>query len=107
MQNYQVPEDFSLLSYNDSVLASMTQPQLSSIRIHMKEMAQMAVEIIEKNMDERETFHTAYLYHRLWSSVTRKENIDEKGFVKIYKKQMKSREQTAWFVPCFFYFSQK
>ena len=54
MQNYQVPEDFSLLSYNDSVLASMTQPQLSSIRIHMKEMAQMAVEIIEKNMDERE-----------------------------------------------------
>lgn len=54
MQNYHVPEDFSLLSYNDSVLASMTQPQLSSIRIHMKEMAQMAVEIIEKNMDERE-----------------------------------------------------
>lgn len=54
MQNYQVPEDFSLLSYNDSVLASMTQPQLSSIRIHMKEMAQMAVEIIEKNIDERE-----------------------------------------------------
>lgn len=52
--DYQVPEDFSLLSYNDSVLASMTQPQLSSVRIHMKEMAQMAVEILEKNMEEKE-----------------------------------------------------
>ncbi len=52
--NYQVPEDFSLLSYNDSVLAAMTQPQLSSIRIRMKEMAQMAVEILEKNMEEKE-----------------------------------------------------
>lgn len=54
IMNYQVPEDFSLLSYNDSVLATLTQPQLSSIRIHMKEMAQIAVDMLEKVSAEKE-----------------------------------------------------
>lgn len=45
---YQVPEDFSILSYNDTVLATMTQPHLSGIRIHMDEMVEHAVSLLEK-----------------------------------------------------------
>ncbi|MCR4903627.1 MAG: LacI family DNA-binding transcriptional regulator [Butyrivibrio sp.] len=39
-----VPEDISILSYNDTVLASLLQPQLTGIHIYMDEMARVAVE---------------------------------------------------------------
>ena len=44
MRGYQVPEDFSVLSYNDTVLATLTQPPLCSVRISLEEMAYVAVE---------------------------------------------------------------
>ena len=44
---YQVPEDFSVLSYNDTALASLMQPQLTSISIRLQQIAQIAVEHLE------------------------------------------------------------
>lgn len=45
---YQVPGDFSILSYNDTVLATMMQPQLSGIHIHIEEMVKQAVWLMER-----------------------------------------------------------
>ena len=48
MMGYQVPDNFSILSYNDTSLAMMTTPQLSSICIQIEEMAENAVWLIER-----------------------------------------------------------
>ena len=48
IMGYQVPEDFSILSYNDTVLATVTQPQWSGIRIHIEEMVKNAVWLMER-----------------------------------------------------------
>lgn len=49
---YRVPEDFSILSYNDTVLATLMQPQLSSISIHLEEMALEAVRLLRRELLE-------------------------------------------------------
>lgn len=49
---YRVPEDFSILSYNDTVLATLMQPQLSSISIHLEEMALEAVKLLRRELLE-------------------------------------------------------
>lgn len=46
-----VPEDVSVLGYNDTVLASFLQPQLSGIHIYTADMAQMGVEMLRKVMN--------------------------------------------------------
>ena len=38
-----IPDDASVLGYNDTILATYTQPQLSGIHIYMDEMAKVAV----------------------------------------------------------------
>lgn len=43
---YMVPEDVSVLGYNDTVLASFLQPQLTGIHIYTAEMAQMGAEML-------------------------------------------------------------
>lgn len=48
IMGYQVPEDFSILSYNDTVLATMMQPKLSGIHINIEEMVKHAVWLMEK-----------------------------------------------------------
>ena len=45
---YQVPNDFSILSYNDTVLATMMQPKLSGIHINIEEMVKYAVWMMER-----------------------------------------------------------
>ena len=44
----RVPEDISVLGYNDTVLASYMQPPITSIHIYMDEMARAAVEALTK-----------------------------------------------------------
>ncbi len=44
----RVPEDVSVLSFNDTVLATFTQPQLSGIHIYMDEMAKVAVNTMNR-----------------------------------------------------------
>ena len=43
-----VPEDISVLGYNDTVLASYMQPPITGIHIYMDEMARAAVEALTK-----------------------------------------------------------
>ncbi|WP_022777428.1 LacI family DNA-binding transcriptional regulator [Butyrivibrio sp. AE3009] len=43
-----VPEDISVLGYNDTVLASYMQPPITGIHIYMDEMARAAVEALGK-----------------------------------------------------------
>lgn len=40
---YNIPDDASVLGFNDTILATYTQPQLSGIHIYMDEMAKVAV----------------------------------------------------------------
>ncbi|MBS6396948.1 MAG: LacI family DNA-binding transcriptional regulator [Clostridiales bacterium] len=49
-QGYQVPDDYSVLSYNDTSLATLLQPQLTSISIHLHDMAKAAVELMGKQL---------------------------------------------------------
>ncbi|SEL74614.1 transcriptional regulator, LacI family [Butyrivibrio sp. ob235] len=44
----QVPEDASVLGFNDTVLATYTQPQLSGIHIYMDEMAKVAINTLKQ-----------------------------------------------------------
>ena len=44
----RVPEDISVLGYNDTVLASYMQPPITGIHIYMDEMARAAVEALTK-----------------------------------------------------------
>lgn len=52
-EGFRVPEDFSVLSYNDTILATLTQPQLTSISIHLDEMAEVAVDLITRKIRGR------------------------------------------------------
>lgn len=49
-----VPEDYSILSYNDTILATMTQPQLSGIRINIEEMVKNAVRLMQRTVKGEE-----------------------------------------------------
>lgn len=53
IMEYQVPEDFSILGYNDTVLAGLTQPQLSSVRIQIEEMAKLGVDLLFRVIKEQ------------------------------------------------------
>ena len=46
-----VPDDISVLGYNDTVLASYMQPPITGIHIYMDEMARAAVETLGKLFD--------------------------------------------------------
>ncbi len=48
IMGYQVPDDFSILSYNDTALATMMQPKLSGIHINIEEMVKHAVWLMER-----------------------------------------------------------
>ncbi len=48
--DYKVPDDISVLGYNDTVLASFMEPPITGIHIYIEEMAQEAVEILKKVM---------------------------------------------------------
>ena len=47
----RVPEDISVMGYNDTVLASYMQPPITGIHIYMDEMARAAVESLSKLID--------------------------------------------------------
>ncbi len=45
---FKVPDDASVLGFNDTILATYTQPQLSGIHIYMDEMAKVAVNTLRQ-----------------------------------------------------------
>ena len=50
----RIPEDFGVVSYNDTVLATLTQPNLTGIKIPIKEMAAIAVRMFKDAVGEKE-----------------------------------------------------
>lgn len=52
-QGYRVPEDFSVLSYSDSALATLVQPQLSSVSIPLDYMAELAVMMLKRQIGKK------------------------------------------------------
>lgn len=48
LMGYRVPEDFSVLSYNDTAFTDIMKPQLSSVCINIEEMAENAVWIMKR-----------------------------------------------------------
>lgn len=55
-QGYRVPEDFSVLSYSDSALATLVQPQLSSVSIPLDYMAELAVMMLKRQIEKKVKF---------------------------------------------------
>jgi LacI family transcriptional regulator len=49
-EGFKVPKDFSVLSYNDTALATMTNPQLSGIHIPLPQIAEAAVFFLNRCM---------------------------------------------------------
>jgi len=52
IMEYQIPQDFSVLGYNDTALASLTQPSLSSIRIQIEQISRLGVDLLVKYIKE-------------------------------------------------------
>ena len=50
----RIPEDFGVVSYNDTVLATLSQPNLTGIKIPIKEMAAIAVRMFKDAVGEKE-----------------------------------------------------
>jgi len=51
----KIPEDISIISYNDNITSQFIVPPLTTVKIHMEFMGETAVDlIIEKLKDERE-----------------------------------------------------
>jgi DNA-binding LacI/PurR family transcriptional regulator len=51
-ENLSVPEDLSIVGFNDSVLASKVTPSLTSLSLFMREMGKAAVEMLERKFKE-------------------------------------------------------
>lgn len=53
---YQVPEDFSVVGFDNDIFATISSPQITTVEVDVEEMASTAVEyILEKiKMDDRE-----------------------------------------------------
>ncbi len=49
-EGFKVPKDYSVLSYNDTALATMTNPQLSGIHIPLPQIAEAAVFFLNRCM---------------------------------------------------------
>ena len=54
-QNLRVPEDISLISFNNSVFATLSHPFLTTVDIHVKELAKQAAMLIIHYLQEPET----------------------------------------------------
>lgn len=54
---YQVPDDFSVVGFDNDIYATITEPGLTTVEVDVKEMAQTAVKFIhEKIKDNRKQF---------------------------------------------------
>jgi LacI family transcriptional regulator len=51
----RVPEDIAIVGYDDSPLASLVFPTLSTMAIPQQEIAQVAADILEKQIQQRQT----------------------------------------------------
>lgn len=52
-EGYRVPEDVSVVGFDDYIFATICNPQLTTFRVNMQMMGQAAVEIIENKMSDR------------------------------------------------------
>lgn len=49
--NKKVPEEVSLISFNDTVVATQVYPPLSTVTVHTEEMGRMAMDRLEKEIE--------------------------------------------------------
>ena len=53
---YKVPDDFSVVGFDNDIYASITEPGLTTVEVDIQEMAKTAVKFIqEKNLKHRQT----------------------------------------------------
>lgn len=50
---YRVPEDVSVVGFDDYIYATLSNPQLTTFKVNMQGMAEAAVEIIEKKLNDK------------------------------------------------------
>ena len=46
----RVPQDLSIISFNDTVLSALTDPPLTSISTHVEEMSHLAVDLLSRRV---------------------------------------------------------
>jgi len=57
----RVPEDISIIGYDDSQAASLVQPPLTTVRIPFYKIAQKAVEAVKDMVEEKSTCYIEYV----------------------------------------------
>ena len=52
LDKYKVPDDISLISFNNSVFATLSHPFLTTIDIHVQELARQAAALLIRQLNE-------------------------------------------------------
>ena len=57
----KVPEQVSLISFNDTAIAKQVFPQLSAVTVYTEQMGSTAAEIIDKDLNSRSVSHVPFM----------------------------------------------
>ncbi len=74
-QGFRVPEDISIIGYDDSPAASVVRPSLSTIRIPFYNMAQKAVEALSDMLENKTT---GLMHHQLDVELIQRESCSKR-----------------------------
>ena len=56
-KGYRIPEDYSVVGFDDSIHAMQSNPNISTVRVDLDEMARVAVKMISKKVNDVETHY--------------------------------------------------
>lgn len=73
----RVPEDISIISFNDTPLSILIEPPLTSINAHLESMGKVAVKLLKERLEE-----PAHLPYKIVLPLT----LTERSSVKVYKE---------------------
>lgn len=50
---YNIPKDVSIIAFNDTIMSQYTNPPLTSVRVHVEELAEVAVSLMIEKLNNR------------------------------------------------------
>ena len=53
-RNIRVPEDISIIGFNDTIISQYTHPPLTAIRVHIEYLGEVAVELMMEKLKGRQ-----------------------------------------------------
>jgi len=82
-KGYRIPEDVSIVGYDDMPICTMVDPTLTTIRVMKTEMGKVSAEILDKRIKDLDTFKNEFsgVYR-----ITISTRLIERESVKAYNK---------------------